>query len=186
MSVTIHSKTCHASVRRPSVTGNSSHPATLPRHAHVKWGNDTPATHVISGYPRMRLLPALLTPLALANPALATDDCAKQTALWQEINLSSGLYTERAVVNVPLKIRIPAGVDAGAMMECLRLEGFDPPAELAAEVERAAACRAHARSLRLTVRDGAAGAARIGGGMDDARYRACLAGEITVDVLPPE
>ncbi len=137
----------------------------------------------------MRILPALLTTLAISNPALAADDCAKQMALWQEINLSSGLYTERAVVNVPLKIRIPAGVDAGAMMECLRLEGFDPPAELAAEVERAAACRASARRLRLTARDGAAGAAgaaRIGGEMDGARYRACLEGEIAVDVLPPE
>jgi len=134
----------------------------------------------------MRTLPALTIILAISAHASAADDCAKQTALWQEINLSSGVYTEQAVVNVPLKIRIPAGVNAEAMMECLRLEGLDPPAELAAEVERAAACRGYARRLRLTARDGTAGAARIGGEVDDARYRACLEGEIAVDVLPPD
>ena len=134
----------------------------------------------------MRILPSLLTALAMSAVAHAADDCAKQTALWQEINLSSGVYTEQAVVNVPLKIRIPAGVDAGAMMECLRLQGIDPPAELAAEVERAAECRAHARTVRLTAKDGTAAAARIGGTIDEARYRACLRGDIGVDVLPPD
>lgn len=132
----------------------------------------------------MRIL--LSTALALSASAHAADDCAKQTALWHEINLSSGVYTEQAVVSVPLKIRIPAGVDAGAMLECLRLEGIDPPAELAAEVERAAACRESARTVRLTAKDHAAGAARIGGKIDDARYRACLQGDIEVDVLPPD
>jgi hypothetical protein len=134
----------------------------------------------------MRILPSLLTALAMSHVAHAAEDCAKQTALWQEINLSSGVYTEQAVVNVPLKIRIPAGVDAAAMMECLRLEGFDPPAELAAEVERAAECRESARTVRLTAKDHAQGAARIGGTIDEARYRACLRGDIGVDVLPPD
>jgi len=132
----------------------------------------------------MRILTSLLA-ASFVGQAAAADDCRRQSRLWQEINVSSGLYSEQAVARVPLKIRIPAGVDANAMAECLRMEGFDPPASMAAELGRVEDCRLQARSLRLTERSGS-GPLRLGSEIDDSSYRECLRQEVGVEVLPPD
>lgn len=132
----------------------------------------------------MRLFPTLPACLALSLAAHGADDCAGRARLWQEINVGSGLYTERAVASTPLMLRVPVGVDGELAAECLRLEGFDPAATMRAEFERARACGAEARRLRLAKAGG--DAPRIGGTVDDGAWRDCLRQEVEVQVLPAE
>ena len=132
----------------------------------------------------MRLFPTLPACLALSVAAHAAEDCAGRAQVWQEINVGSGLYTERAVASTPLMLRVPVGVDGELAAECLRLEGFDPAARMRAEFARARECGAGARRLRLAQAGG--DAPRIGGTVDDDAWRDCLRQEVEVQVLPPE
>ena len=130
-------------------------------------------------------LAAAAVSLALTAPAWAASDCTEVAAQRQRINLTSGVYTEQAVVSAPLTIELPAGTDAAVLAECLKLEGFDPAAAMAAEVVRAGDCERRTRRVRLTA--AAPGAApRIASERDDARYAECVAGEIAVEVLPTD
>lgn len=118
-----------------------------------------------------------------AGAALAGEDCAAKAARSHEINLSSGVYSERAVAMVPLTLRVPAGTDGAAYAACMKLEGFDPAQRMAAEVTRAGLCRDGAR--RVMLRPASSGtAARISSAVDEHQYRDCLAANIGVQVLP--
>jgi hypothetical protein len=133
--------------------------------------------------PSMHKLAAAAVFCAFAAPVSAATDCAAVAAQRQRLNLSSGVYTEQAVVSAPLAIELPAGTDAAVLAECLKLEGIDPAAEMAAEIVRAGDCERSTRQVRLT--PAAPGSApRIASERDDARYQECLAGEIAVEVLP--
>lgn len=112
-------------------------------------------------------------------------DCADGVVTEQEINVSSGVYTERAVATVPMKIRIPVGTDTGLQAECLRRQGRDGESRMAAEVTRAERCGEEARRVRLT-RDERGQVASIGNAVDTAAYAACLEGAVEVEVLPAE
>jgi hypothetical protein len=125
------------------------------------------------------LLFAALSPLSRA-----ADTCAERAVQWQEINVGSAIYTERAVANAPLVLRVPVGVDAELQAECLRREGFDPAASMAAEVAKSERCRQNARRVRLVRRDGGDQGPRIGGVVDEASYRECLGQPVEVEVLP--
>lgn len=144
-------------------------------------------------YPRalaapLALVLATAVPPAVAAPAadaaLASGRCARVAQRSQRLNLGSGVYTERAVAAAPLTIDLPVGVDAERYADCLRREGFDERTATAAYLERDAGCRAsHTAPVRL----GPAGdAPRIGGELDEAAYRSCMAGEIEVEVTLPE
>ena len=141
----------------------------------------------VQAFKRMRILAILPAALAaLPAAALAADDCAGKARLWQEINVGSGIYTERAVASTPLMLRVPVGVDGELAAECLRLEGFDPAAAMRAEFERAEGCRTEARRLRLAPEADGAGSRRIGSEVDEAAWRACLQQDVEVQVLPAE
>ncbi len=132
---------------------------------------------------RQRNLRALLL-VALPGLCVATDDCADRAVQWQEINVGSGVSTEHAVVSAPLTLRVPVGVDDQFRAECLKLEGFDPAATMAAEIDAAGRCREEARRVRLVREEASGGGARIGGELDEAAYRECLQREVEVEVLP--
>lgn len=63
---------------------------------------------------RARGLLLILGLVAICSSALATQDCILAATTSMEINLSSGVYTERAAVSSPLKIRIPTGINHAA------------------------------------------------------------------------
>lgn len=118
--------------------------------------------------------------------AAAERDCTGFAAGHQEINISSGVYSERAVAVVPLKIKVPTGTDGGMDEACLEADGRGTGSRVAAEFERAEACRQSARGVRI-VDEARAASARIGGGFDAAAYEACMrGGEIEVEVLGGE
>lgn len=116
--------------------------------------------------------------------ATGSEDCAKRVAQFQEINLTAGLYTERAVVSSPLKIRLPVGTDGDALAACLRLEGFDPAERMAAAVSNSGDCRNAARKTHL-IKASDQGGTRIASAVDEAVYRDCLQNDIDVEVLLP-
>lgn len=122
-----------------------------------------------------------------AVPAAAAErDCTGFAAGHQEINISSGVYSERAVAMVPLKIEVPTGTDGGMDEACLEAEGRGTGSRVTAEFERAEACRQSARGVRI-VDEARAPSPRIGGGFDAAAYEACMrGGEIEVEVLKGE
>lgn len=136
------------------------------------------------GAPRLRALGAAFLLAAATCQSPAAEDCAERAVQWQEINVGSGIYTERAVASTPLMLQVPVHVDAEFEAECLKLEGFDPAATMAAALERSERCRAQARRVRLVRNDEAGGTPRIGGEVDDTIYRECLRQEIEVEVLP--
>lgn len=143
------------------------------------WGMDRHVVWLVLG--------ALLLGAWFGMPAAATErDCTGFAAGHQEINISSGVYSERAVAVVPLKIKVPTGADGGMDEACLEADGRGTGSRVAAEFERAEACRQSARGVRI-VDEARAPAPRIGGGFDAAAYEACMrGGEIEVEVLRGE
>lgn len=134
--------------------------------------------------PFHRIGPGLLLAAAAAfaaGPSQAAD-CASAAATEQEINVSAGVYSERAVATVPMKIRVPAGTDTGLEAECLRLEGRDAESRMAAEVARASRCGEAARRVQLK-RAANGSIAALGSVVDTEAYRDCLEGRIAVEVL---
>jgi len=133
------------------------------------------------------LLGVLLVGASFGVPAAAAGrDCTGLAAGHQEINISSGVYSERAVAVVPLKMKVPTGADGGMDEACLEAEGRGTGSRVTAEFERAEACRQSARGLRI-VDEARASVPRIGGGYDAAAYEACMrGGEIEVEVLRGE
>lgn len=134
-----------------------------------------------------RSCPICLACLVLAGggTALAEEpvrDCTAAAQTYQEINLSSGVYTERAVAVVPLKIKVPAGVDTGLEDACLKVAGEDAGSRMTAEFERAEGCRQAARRVNITAAAGDS-PAQIGGQFDTVAYEACLRGDVEVKVL---
>lgn len=122
--------------------------------------------------------------LAAELPETAAD-CAARAGFVLRINLSSGVYTERAIASAPLAIEIPVGLDGNQHADCLRREGFDPAAEMAAPLERFQDCRDSARR-QGTVRIAKAESIAVGGQIDVEAYRSCLASDIEVQVELPK
>lgn len=147
---------------------------------------------------RVRLATAALL-LAFMHAATATEPatvvtaresadaavaCARAATVRQRINLSSGVYTERAIASAPLAFEFDTGLDQAQYGECLRREGFDERAATTAYLDRAADCRArHTPPVRLARQDGHA---RLAGALDEPAYRACLEGALEVEVTLPE
>lgn len=119
-----------------------------------------------------------------AQDAVAAD-CALQHRVEHTVHYNGGLYTEQAVIAVPLSITIPAGVDAAGYAGCLQQAGVLQGNEVEAYVDRLAACRA-AQPPRTVVRIAETdGAGRIGG-VDQAALDACIEGRIEVEAFLPE
>ncbi len=88
----------------------------------------------------------LLCTRAVSLPAQEStiEQCTREAQRTQRINLSAGVYTERAVASAPLEITIAAGNDEARYQGCLQRQGLDPSGESVAYVER---LRAAARRL---------------------------------------
>jgi len=117
-----------------------------------------------------------------AVPARAAEarDCAALLERQQSVNVGAGVYSERAVVAVPVIIDIPLTLDPERYGACLERAHPERSGAIRAWVEHATACR---RASRARVRLGqAATAARIGSDLDTEAYRACLAGGPAVEV----
>ncbi|MGD9603380.1 MAG: hypothetical protein AB7O21_20515 [Gammaproteobacteria bacterium] len=115
---------------------------------------------------------------AVAAGAQAAD-CAGNATTHLDINVSAGVYTERAQVSAPMKLRVPTGVDARTLAECLRLErGGAPPA---VGLEKIAECRREATSVRIRHTDGVHALTEA---LDEAAFAACLEGGVEVELVP--
>lgn len=110
-------------------------------------------------------------------------DCEAQAAGEMELNLSAGVYTERAQVRVPLKIRIPTGTNPTAYGNCLHVEGRDPSQKMVETVNSMQDCRRNASTPRGVAMAG--GGTRITGGVDEVAYAECMKYDIDVEVLLP-
>ncbi|MSR13260.1 MAG: hypothetical protein EXR86_01600 [Gammaproteobacteria bacterium] len=125
-----------------------------------------------------------ISPLLIACDAGAHEDCAKQAATELVINLSLGVYTERAQVSAPLTLKIPTGFDSNAYGACLKIQGVEPAREALQAVFDRQNCQRVARSTRL-VSTSATGP-RIADSLDFAACEDCLNNQIEVEVLSPQ
>ena len=106
--------------------------------------------------------------------------CDSAARLRQRINLSSGVYTERAVASSPLYLEIPVGSDGRVYADCLQRTGFSPDDQVTAEFARVAACNdtaiRHVVLKRRSSRN-----VRIGSKIDAAAYARCVDTGVTVE-----
>lgn len=117
-----------------------------------------------------------------SNVADSAVDCEAQAAGEMELNLSAGVYTERAQVRMPLKVRIPTGTNPVAYGDCLQVEGRDPSKKMVEAVNTMQDCRRSASAPHVVA---VAGGTRISGGVDEAAYAECVRYDIDVEVLLP-
>lgn len=120
----------------------------------------------------------------ISSIALTAEDCISAATTEMEINLSSGVYTERAAVSSPLKIRVPTGINHAAYGACLRIQGNHISKHMTATVARMGKCRNSTRSTHIVQTDGAM-SAHIANVVDHSRYQACVDHGIDVEVLLP-
>ncbi len=106
----------------------------------------------------------------------------QQAATELEINLSSGVYTERAQVSAPLKLRIPTGINPNAYGACLQIQGKDPSRNLINTVASMRECQRAARTTRLVAATSAT-AKHIASEVDTTFYESCVKNQIEVEVF---
>ena len=121
----------------------------------------------------------------LVSAEMTKQDCLKASGEKQTINLSSGVYTEKAQVAAPLHINLPPTVDHRAYFECLiknQLIDQDSAERYLAKQDR---CRTETRLLAAS---NSAGKTRIGKSDNNEGYDACMDATIGVEVLedPPQ
>ena len=138
-----------------------------------------------SGIVRIRTTLSLSIVSLLSSVACAADDtvlakCVREAGRTQEINISSGVYTEKAVVSAPLHIEIPAAIDSKVFEECLVREGFDAPGATQAYFDRLHECQGANLKSVANAADG--GVVRLGKAGDAAAVESCLNSDIEVDV----
>lgn len=112
-------------------------------------------------------------------------NCARATERSFEINLSSGVYTEAAVVSAPLAITIPAGNDADRYQDCLRREGDTSDQRAAMYAERLQRCRGSTAAAQVRV-DDSNGAVRLSAGRTPAAVTSCMHNSIEVEASFPD
>ena len=106
--------------------------------------------------------------------------CAGTAGMVQRINISSGVYTERAVASSPLYLDIPLGTDANFYENCLQREGFAPRDQVSAEFDRVAACNTTTdRSVVLVRRS--PHSVRIASIIDVPAYTRCIDAALSVE-----
>jgi len=106
--------------------------------------------------------------------------CAGTAGMVQRINISSGVYTERAMASSPLYLDIPLGTDAHFYEECLQREGISPRDQVSAEFARVAACNTTAdRSVVLVRRS--PHSVRIASTIDVPAYSRCIDATVSVE-----
>ncbi len=110
----------------------------------------------------------------------ARETCARKANNIQRLNLSSGIYTERAIASAPLYIDLPIGYDTGQYSDCMVREGFAGDEKIRAEFERLDACwKNDTRPIRLTRHRRST--VSISSEIDNVAYRRCVNREITVE-----
>jgi len=123
--------------------------------------------------------------LSSAAPAFAADvDCASQAETSMDLNLSAGVYTEQAQVSMPLKLRIPTGMNPHTYAECLKIQGDDPSREIVRAVADNQHCRREAAQVRFVSTDPDAGEKRIRGELDADKFAECAGRGIKLEVVP--
>lgn len=131
-------------------------------------------------------LAVLLIVLACWAAATRADEaaCARRHRVEHDIHWNGGVYTEQAVVAIPMTVTIPAGVDAAGYASCLEQEGVARDGAVAAYVERLAACGRESGAARTVSPGRGDGHKRIGA-PEPAALRACLEGRIEVEATLP-
>ena len=111
---------------------------------------------------------------------ITKQDCLKASQNVQQLNLSAGVYTEKAQVATPLHIKLPPTVDDRAYFACLIKNQLIDQNSAERYLARQDECRT---KTRLLAASSDAGKTRIGKSDNDASYVACMDSVIGVDVL---
>ena len=111
---------------------------------------------------------------------ITKQDCLQASQNIQQLNLSAGVYTEKAQVATPLHIKLPPTVDDRAYFACLIKNQLIDQNSAERYLARQDECRT---KTRLLAASSDAGKTRIGKSDNDASYVACMDSVIGVDVL---
>lgn len=111
---------------------------------------------------------------------MTQQDCLKTAQIEQKINLSAGVYTEKAQVAAPLHITLPAVVDDKTYFECLVRNQLVDQNSTARYLAKQDECRTQTRLLQVKR---SSGNTRIGTSNDTETFDACMGSDIGVEVL---
>lgn len=109
-------------------------------------------------------------------------ECLKQATVRTEVNLNSGVYTEKAVVNVPLSIQIPWGYDQGSYGECLARWNLVSDVSKAAYLEAVDACRRESKSSGVPHIGEPGASIRMPASHDERVVGECVRDRLGIDV----
>lgn len=124
--------------------------------------------------------------IAISLPGTVTaDECRELSTMTKTINLSSGVYTERAVAAAPLAIELPIGTDKSEYAACLKKQPKQPHGEAVAYFERVAACSDEGYA-EPTLKIGRSGAIeQFKSSRNGDAWRACIEGTLEVEATLP-
>ncbi|MEM7468454.1 MAG: hypothetical protein AAF387_16415 [Pseudomonadota bacterium] len=125
------------------------------------------------------IIATLVSTSALAN-GQTKEECLRAAQIEHTVNLSSGIYTDKAQVTAPLHINLPATVDDRAYFECLVRNQLVDNDSAERYLARQDECRSKTRLLKS---EAANGVARIGQLKSNAGFNACMELDIGVEVL---
>ena len=128
-------------------------------------------------------LPSCYTFADAETHGVSKMDCRRNAATNITINLSSGVYTDKAQISTPLQIKLPANVDDKAYVDCLirnQLLDQDGAERFLAKQDK---CRTKTRILKAT---SSSDGTQIGQAQSiDEDFIACMDSDIGVEVLSP-
>ena len=115
-----------------------------------------------------------------SNGESTKQDCLRAAQAEQVVNLSAGVYTEKAQVTAPLHIKLPATVDDGAYFECLVKNQLIDHNAAEKYLARQDECRTRTRLLAVK---SDTGTTRLGNSTNEELFVACMDANIGVEVL---
>lgn len=123
----------------------------------------------------------LLLPPVYAAPQ-TKEECMRAAKIEHKVNLSAGVYTEKAQVTTPLHINLPATYDDKAYFECLVRNQLIDHESTEKYLAKQDECRSQTRLLQV---ENTNGKTRIGRSDDSKNFDACMDPQIGVEVLTP-
>ena len=127
------------------------------------------------------ILILLLLPPVYAAPQ-TKEECMRAAKIEHKVNLSAGVYTEKAQVTTPLHINLPATIDDKTYFECLVRNQLIDHESTEKYLAKQDECRSQTRLLKVENNNGRT---RIGKSADVKTFDACMDSDIGVEVLAP-
>lgn len=111
---------------------------------------------------------------------MSKEECRRSAQTEQRINLSAGVYTEKAQVTTPLHINLPATLNEETYFECLLRNQLIDNESAERYLAKQDDCRKQTQLLSVTKNEQSA---RIGSSNDEVSYSRCMDSTIGVEVL---